>query len=245
MPNLNQALGGHLTEEKPKCLICHDIHVVHPRINGNPDYSEVIPCPCQAGYLAEQRIRYSNLPTNTEHMTFANFHTEEHISLGEAEKYAQSLATGEPTVKWLTLIGNPDRGKTHLAIAICREWLSRGQAAHYAFVPILLKELRDGFEQKNELSYSKKFEYLCNVPLLVLDDLGVEKRSDWAEEQIQTIVHYRGINGLRLVVTSNKPIDKMPIDPEHRIASRLQRESWCRVVSLKSAEHRLFGWGKK
>ncbi len=179
------------------------------------------------------------LPVDTEHMTFETFETKGNSSLIEALNFARALAEGTEGIRWLTLIGKVDRGKTHLAVAICRRCLERGVAARYTFVPLLLKELRDGFELEGENSYRLMMNFICNVGLLVLDDLGVEKDSPWAQEQIQTIVHYRGINGLPLVVTSNKPLEEMPINPKHRIASRLQRESWCRVVALDVGEHRL------
>jgi len=186
-------------------------------------------------------LKLCKLPVGTEHITFENFETGGNTSLIEALNCAKALADGTEELRWLTLIGKVDRGKTHLAVAICRRWMERGIAARYAFVPLLLKELRDGFELEGEHSYRLKMNFICNVGLLVLDDLGVEKDSPWAQEQIQTIVHYRGINGLPLVVTSNKQLDEMPIDPERRIASRLQRESWCRVVVLDVGEHRLSG----
>jgi DNA replication protein DnaC len=172
-------------------------------------------------------------------MTFENYETYGAPSLEMAKQTAMDLNEENGGVRWLTLVGKVDRGKTHLAIAICHRWMERGKAARYAFVPLLLKELRDGFELEGEQSYRMVFDRLCRVPLLVLDDLGVEKPSYWAQEQIQTIVHYRGINGLPLVVTSNKPLDSLEIDPDMRIASRLQRESWCRVIALEAREHRL------
>jgi DNA replication protein DnaC len=172
-------------------------------------------------------------------MTFESFKTAANKSLADAKAAALQLADETGEVKWLTLLGGVDRGKTHLAVAICRRWLSRDKAARYSFVPLLLNELRDGFELLGDQSYRQRFQMLCNVPLLVLDDLGVERTTSWGIEQLQTIIHYRGNQGLPLVVTSNKPLGQLAGDDEHRIGSRLQRESWCRVVVLDSPEHRL------
>ena len=223
--------------------MCEDNGFVHPIEDGKVCYDRVIPCKCMAETLEKEKqeryLKLCKLPVGTEHMTFENFETGGNASLVEALNYATAVAEGTEELRWLTLIGKVDRGKTHLAVAICRRWMERGMAARYAFVPILLKELRDGFELEGEQSYRLMMNFICNVALLVLDDLGVEKDSPWAQEQIQTIVHYRGINGLPLIVTSNKRLDEMPIDPEHRIASRLQRELFCKVVVLDSAEYRL------
>ena len=227
-----------------KCPACKDNGVLYPIENGKVCFDRVITCKCSIESLKKEQqelyLRLCKLPFDTERMTFKSFLTKGNASLVEARDYAKVLAEGNEELRWLTLISKVDRGKTHLAVAICRRWLGRGMAARYTFVPLLLKELKDGFELEGEQSYRLKLDYFCNVGLLVLDDLGVEKASEWAQEQIQTIVHYRGINGLPLVVTSNKPLNDMPIDPEHRIASRLQRESWCRVVAIDVGEHRFW-----
>ena len=234
-----------MIEPEYKCWVCKDAGFVHPVEDGKVQYDAVVPCKCMAEALEKERqdriLRLCKLPADTEHMTFENFDTYGNPSLIEALNCAKTLADGTDEIRWLTLIGKVDRGKTHLAVAICRRWMERGIAARYAFVPLLLKELRDGFELEGEQSYRLKMNFLCDVGLLILDDLGVERDSPWAQEQIQTIVHYRGINGLPLVVTSNKLLDEMPIDPERRIASRLQRETWCRVAALDIGEHRIRG----
>ncbi len=229
------------SEPEYQCKICLDAGLVHPVVDGKTDFSQVIPCHCQKEVMKERRARaylkFCRLPAGTEKMTLDNFDTYSNESLIEAHGIAILLAMDDESIRWLTLLSQVDRGKTHLAVAVCRAWLERGHAARYTFVPLLLKELRDGFELQGERSYRVQLDALCNVPLLVLDDLGVEKASEWAQEQIQTIVHYRGINKLPLIVTSNRELDNMPIDPDRRIASRLQRESWCRVVVIDAPEH--------
>lgn len=229
--------------DKFYCPICRDGGLVHPISGGRVDYSQVVSCVCMLNQLAEERaqryLQYCKLPVHTEHMTFEMFNDQGNASLIEARDAALQLAMDQGDIQWLTMLGGVDRGKTHLAVAICRRWLAREKAARYCFVPLLLKELRDGFELEGEMSYRQRFDLLCNVPLLILDDLGVERPTAWGVEQLQTIIHYRGINGLPMVVTSNRPIDELAGDGERRIASRLQRERWCRVVVMDVGEHRL------
>lgn len=180
-------------------------------------------------------MKYCQLPQDTERLTFETFKVGKRPDLKKAYGLALQLAKEEGRVKWLTLTGNVDSGKTHLAIAICRQWLARGRPARYSFVPSLLRDLKKGFDLEGELSYQAKFDMLCHVPLLVLDDLGVEKPSDWAREQLQMLVHERGINAMPLVITTNLPIDELRGDEEHRIASRLRREKFCHIVEIGAA----------
>ena len=91
--------------------------------------------------------------------------------LGLKGVYEAALAMAAGELKWLTLVGPVDTGKTHLAIAICRRWLSDGKVARYVYVPLLLDELRGGYEDK-ERSYDERLRHFMDVPLLVMDDLG-------------------------------------------------------------------------
>ena len=209
---------------------------------GELGYGKAVRCSCQKEKDRLKRmsihLQFCNLPVNTEHMTLDNFKAGSK-SLRQALDLAKQIAVGGP-MNWLTLLGKVDRGKTHLAVGICRAWLERGVAARYVYVPILLKELREGFDDSDR-NFSNRLSHFLNVPLLVLDDLGVQKTTPWAQEQLQTIVDYRFMEGLALVVTSNKPIDEIPGDDESRIASRLQRNPNGAIVVIESGEYRLEG----
>ncbi len=126
-----------------------------------------------------------------------------------------------------------------MAIATCRRWLESGKPARYAYVSLLLDELREGYGREGDFSYQAKLHFFMNVPLLVLDDLGVEKPTDFAREKLNTIIDYRFNQGLALVVTMNIQIDKIPGDEKHRISSRLQRFRAGKVVALEGQEYRL------
>ncbi len=206
---------------------------MHPIVDGKPDYSRVVTCVCRHDEIERQMMKMCQLPARSGDWTFEKFDTKGIPKLIEAYDAALQLADDTGEIKWLTLLGDWDRGKTHLLVAICRRWLSRGRLARYAYVPLLLKELRKGFDEKGE--YDHLFDFFCKVPLLALDDLGVEKQTPWVLQELDTIVDYRYANGLPLVVTSNLPLDDIPV----RIASRIQRESWCKVIEIEAPEHRI------
>lgn len=238
LPSLKPASspGREMTNQLPapncECRFCQGHHMVHPLLeNGKPDYSQVVPCRCvKEAWEREKRQRLlaaCELPAGTEHMTFETFR----LNPGLKEAYEAALALAEEkNTLWLTLMSEIDRGKTHLAVAICRHWLARGKIARYAYVPLLLEELRRGFRREDDYSYESRFDYFLNVSLLVLDDLGVENRTDWVQEKLDTLVDYRLMNGLGLVVTTNCSMEELPF----RIASRLQRRG--KVVVIDAPE---------
>ena len=233
---------------KISCPICQDAHWVYPVESGRVDYSKVVRCKCVLEKDTQERqsklLKYCQLPTGSDNQTIESFKDRNNPTLREAKIIAADFAIGNTGIKWLTLIGKTDLGKSHLAKGIAREWLKRGIPAKYGFVPDLLLDLKSGFEQKGEESFESRMEAFKNIPLLVLDDLGTEKMTDWALETIQTIINHRYENQLNLVVTSNRPIDSILGNrtqesalASQRIASRLQREAWCKVLILDAPRY--------
>ncbi len=192
-------------------------------------------------------IRLCNLPANTERLSFSTFKCDpEHPGLQEAYDVALHLANGDESVVWLSLLGETGRGKTHLAIAVCRQWLERGISARYVFVPVLLDQLREGYnaEQRRndaggwwELPYEKQMQSLRAVGLLILDDLGAQVPTPWAMERLSILIDHRYISGLPLMITSNKALDKLPGDDEGRLASRIRRMAGSRVITIDAPEY--------
>jgi len=241
VPDSKRVSESPCPEPEYQCSICRDVGWVHPMLErGHPDWGKAVPCKCQAEIIDQARkermLRYCQLPADSEGMTFESFRTSP--GLQEAFEAAKATATGD--IRWLTLLCKVDRGKTHLAVAICRDRLARGEPAKYAYVPLLLDELRAGY---NDDSYQARMQQFLDVSLLVLDDLGLNKKpSDWAMEKLTTIIDYRDINGKDLVVTMNCPINAIPGDEEGRIGSRLQRVRNSLVVAIDDmivSEYRL------
>ena len=213
--------------------------MVHPiGEDGKPRYGEVVPCVCSQERMLKERyehmLKFCQLPVATESWTFENF--DYSGPLREAYEAALELAE-ERGIKWLTLVGPVDTGKSHLAVAICRRWLARGKPARYVLVPLMLEELRAGYQFEGE--YDRRLEFLLKVHLLVLDDLGTQKPTEWAVEKLMQVIDYRYVNALPLVVTTNKPLDNLPGDTEHRIGSRLLRATFGKVVTINAHEYRL------
>jgi DNA replication protein DnaC len=234
------SVGQERWAPTPTCQTCNDIGFVYARHAGLIDRSRVEPCACQAERIeAETRqrlLKHCELPFGSDDKTLETFDTGGYETLKSALRAATALAEGSPSIKWLTLSGGRDLGKTHLAIAVCRGWLGRGVPAKYVFVPDLLDWLRDAFDQPG-VSLSSRMEVLRDVPLLVLDDLGVQKPTEWAMERLMTVINYRCENHLPLMVTTNKSIENLPGDENGRIGSRLKRFVPGKVIVMEGPEY--------
>ena len=225
-------------EEKIDCAICKGMGWVQLDVPfGHEMFGRAVRCRCRLERDQDERdhlmLKYCQLPIGTEDRTFEKYDCK----LGSREAYEAALAVANGELLWLVLNADVDRGKTHLAIAICRHWLSKGKVARYVHITFLLDELREGFDDK-ERPFEQRFSHFKNVPLLAIDDLGTQKPTLFANEKLQALIDYRYINQLPLVVTVNKALDDLPGDDEGRIASRFKRMKFSKIVLIESPEYR-------
>jgi len=174
-------------------------------------------------------LKNCQLPPKARGWTFETF--ERLPGIEEAYDEALALAEGRSDIRWLVMMSGSDRGKSHLLAAICHRWLDGGRPARYAYVPDLLDDLRRGFRGEGDQSFDARWDFFRNVPLLALDDLGVENKTPWVQERLDTLIDHRLMHELALVVTTNLPMEDLPF----RIRSRLQREG--RVVYIRAHEY--------
>ncbi len=161
---------------------------------------------------------------------------------GLREALACARAVLRRELAWLTLCGTVGLGKTHIAVAVGWEWLEQGRVCRYAQVSRLLERLRRTYDFTPEQAFELRgprvetvFGWDLDAPLLILDDLGTEKLTDWAAEKLDTLIHHRYIKGLPLVVTTNVPAAQL----SPRIASRLQDRRLGRVLTLSGPDYRI------
>ncbi len=226
-------------ESESDCPVCFGGRFIHPLLpSGKPDYGHLKPCKCSEEKFKKERmqrlVQYCELPPGAENMTFENYKVRPELK--EAYGIAKMVASTPNNSAWVVFQGSNDTGKTHLCIAICREWLAQGVAAQYSFVPLLLDELREGFKKEGDFSYEARYNHFKNVPLLLLDDLGAESTTSWVSEKLETIVDYRLMNNLSLLVTTNKTFDELSA----RLRSRLVRHPKTQLVLMQAEEYTLY-----
>ena len=219
------------------CPYCRGIGWVYfnvPMINPqtkeiNPRFGHVKPCVCRSQSFEEVRraslIKFCDLPDVPDTKTFENYEVKP--GLEDAYRAALELMSGR--IIFLTYIGPVNTGKTHLAIAVCHECIDAGVPAKFYSCGAFLRELKATFDKDSVFRYPDIFNRACTVPLLVLDDFYQGKRTEWMESELESLVEARYLKKLPTVFTTNIPLGEM----SERIASRLQRESWCRVVILE------------
>ena len=165
----------------------------------------------------------------------------ERSSLQFAWQYAQTYAATPEG--WVVLAGPHGSGKTHLAVAIANESLRRNRPVFYAFVPALLDHLRATFRPDSLIGYDELFEQVKTVPLLVLDDLGAEASTAWADEKLYQIFVHRHEARLPTVITTTSLLEELET-AKPRLASRLVDSNvveWVIIVAPNYRDQRRGG----
>lgn len=160
--------------------------------------------------------RIGHLPGKMQaRMTLDNFDVfgradtdrESRESLARAWQAAKSFSANQQG--WLLITGPRGCGKTHLAAAIAGECIRQGQSVFYTFVPSLLDHLKSTFNPESLISYDELFEQVKSVPLLILDDFGVDISTPWAELKLFQIIAHRYDLELPTVITSVDSVDDL------------------------------------
>lgn len=173
-------------------------------------------------------------------MTFDSFEKQHQGKAFEAaKKYAEEFGT--VTKNGLFFYGKAGAGKTHLAVSIARCIIEQKQiAVKFARVIDLLMDIRrtynadEYFRTENETELLKKYS---TVPLLILDDLGAEKTSEWARQILYQIVDSRWIDDKPIIITSNLTLRELAERFDDRISSRIGGS--CEVFEAKSHDYRI------
>lgn len=217
--------------EDPNCPICHGVGFV---IIKEGDGEKMVPCQCRMKHFENAGKKVKTINANLsgyEHMTFENFCVEGRGQLREEQitnlTYARDCARkfAEKPSGWLFFTGRYGTGKTHLAASIANYALEHGTEIIFQPVPDLLDQLRMSYGNISE-SYEERFNRIRSVQLLILDDLGAQSSTAWAEEKLYQIINYRYVNQLPTVITTNVNLR----DVDGRIASRLRDPFVSRIV---------------
>ncbi len=217
-------------------LVSHDVPV------GHDDFGKLFRCPNNpVENDTERRERFRNL-SNLQAYAQKGFHNFNPTPAGVSEAESASLDYARNTAYqfaqdstgWLLLEGTYGCGKTHLAAAVGNTRLEQGDMVLFITVPDLLDHLRSTYGPTSEVGYDQMFDRIREAQVLILDDLGAENPSDWAQEKLFQLLNHRYSKRLTTVITTNVDLDTL--DP--RIRSRLLDEALIRRVKISAPDYR-------
>lgn len=231
---------------EPVCIACRglgwvrrDLPVTHP------NFGEAVPC-AVCGVVEQQRtarwLAEAQIPERFKECRFETYQVTPRTqdALAACRAWAAAPAHRDPI--GLFLEGAAGTGKTGLAVSILHAL--RESEGLFLWVPDLLDVMRATFGTGSERTEADILAMARSERLVVLDDLGSEKPSEWTREKLFQIIGYRHDGLLDTVITSNYGIAKLVSggwlsEPTgHRITEM------CQVVRVDGPNLRAQGGGE-
>ena len=151
------------------------------------------------------------MPKEIREASFKNIYKDDSNRL-ETIKYLKKFYDSykkEEKVKGLYLYGNFGCGKTYLVSALFNELAKKNIKSTIIYFPELLRSLKASFSNTEE-NYEERFDAVKEANLLLLDDIGAEKLSDWARDEVLgVILQYRMEEHLPTFFTSNLSLKEL------------------------------------
>jgi DNA replication protein DnaC len=240
-----------------------------PRSDGTRG-NVAVACDCGMEERATRVMERARVPKRYEHCDFESYVTDlvdgktwttQHSqSLKNAKLLTQGFVRDYPgsAEKGLLLMGPSGVGKTHLAVASLKELVRRGHGGLFCDYRELLKEIQASYNPASESTEMGILEPIRTVEILVLDDLGASKPSDWVRDIVGIVLNAR-YNERRTTIITTNYVDNPATDGEsarlpngklvppsredsleQRISSRMRSRLYemCRTVELFAPDFR-------
>ncbi len=234
-----QSIPAPYTAPTEICPVCKGAGYLRADVAfGHPNFGKPIACECKEAERAEKRRLQLYSLSNMDafrNQSFKNFNPN--VSRAVQRAYQVAVEYARDPDGWLVLIGPNGCGKTHLAAAIANQGLEDGSVVLFMTVIDLLDHLRATFVPTATEVYDQLFAKICEAGILILDDLGAQQSSPWANEKMFQLLNYRYNSRFPTVITTNN-IGLQGI--EERIRSRMMDTSLVITLTFDaSPDYRL------
>ncbi|MCP9496791.1 MAG: ATP-binding protein [Pyrinomonadaceae bacterium MAG19_C2-C3] len=190
-------------------------------------------------------LEQARIPPRYEQCSLASYRPAlNNNSQLQAFNSAYKLIDEYPLVdRGLLLMGSCGTGKTHLAVSILRGLVEKGITGLFYDFGTLLKEIQDSYNPVSKTSELKVLAQVYEAEVLVLDELGASKPTDWVRDTMMQIIGTR-YNNQRLTIFTTNYTDARchPAEEtlEDRIGVRLRSRLYemCKAVIIEGEDYR-------
>jgi DNA replication protein DnaC len=204
----------------------------------------VRPCDCVRVRRIETALASSRIPERFRDSSFENYEAKT-PSLARAVAATKRFIGDAPlTELGLLYLGSCGLGKTHLSCVALTALIRKGLSGLFYDFRDLLKAIQDTYNPNTRASELQVLAPILNADVLVLDELGAAKPTEWVQETVTHVVNTR-YNEKRLTVfTSNYP-DTVSSTYDETLTARVgvrlrsRLHEMCRLVPMEGEDYRL------
>lgn len=189
------------------CPICADSGL---RIVEKAGRQFAEPCVCRIQRQANRRVLRAQIPRRYEHCSLDNYDTQfpsSHRSLSAAHLRARKFVDSYPLETagtGLLITGSIGVGKTHLAVGILQALVAeRGATGLFFDYRDLLKQVQNSYNRQVSATELEILAPVFNAEVLVLDELGASKPTDWVWDTVAHILNTRYNDRRTTIITTN------------------------------------------
>ncbi len=177
-------------------------------------------CECRKQKSHSTQIEKAKIPRRYENCHFNNYRAM-NPSQERAYKFASKLTMDYPAVeRGLLLMGSVGIGKTHLAISILKGLTERGFSCRFYEFGALLKEIQNSYNPISKVSELKVLQPIFDAEILVLDEIGASKPTDWVRDTMAHIINTR-YNDKKLTIFTTNYLDERKAERDETLEDRI------------------------
>ena len=155
------------------------------------------------------RLRQKGFPEpSMQDWTFANDDMENERITKAMKRYVENFEELRKQGKGLLLIGDVGTGKTYAACEVANALIDEGYSVLVTNFARILNTLQGTFEKQQYI------DELSDYSLLVIDDLGAERNTEYSAEQVFNVIDARYRSGKPMIITSNLSLEKIKNPPD-------------------------------